>query len=424
MEEYKTDKLTITINKDGEDRFTKVSYPIRYGKFSEIKTLDYIYQFNLNGEIKYLKGRKSDWPDPSEWLKRTVANDWAYYSTGGYNGIYEAVGEYYIPCFSYPTNGFIGGKPFTKKPVRQAVESIFQLFEIIDYLILNTKNIPESIRTFLLNVSANTNDILIKKADKFHNLTCGMISVLPPDARHVDYEVIPIAISDGCLYNCGFCRVKTGKNFKTRPKYDILNQIKKLKKFYNLDIKNYNSIFLGQHDALFAGEELICFAAQKAFKLFDFKNSYIKKPQLFLFGSVDSFLKSKDTLFKSINSLPYFTYINLGLESADFATLSILKKPISVKKVISAFNKMLDINKQYPNIEITANFIMDDNMPDTHYQSLNKLFGSGMKNFYNKGSIYLSPLSCSGNSRSIIYKFNKLKIVSRLPTYIYLIQRL
>lgn len=429
MKKYKSDKFTVSINKDGEEYFTKVSYPVRYGRFSEIITSDYIYQFNLNGEIKYIKGRGSDWQNPSEWLKRTVANDWVYYSTGGYNGLFETIGEYYIPCFSYPTNSFIGGKPFTKIWVQKALTSFLHLQKSINELLANTEKkalmkMPDNVKNFLLMVSENNNKFLKEKACKFHNITSGIISVLPPDTRHVDYEIIPIAISDGCLYNCGFCRIKSGNKFQTRSKVNIKNQIQQLKNFYNKDIKNYNSIFLGQHDALFAGKELICYAATETFNFFNFKNSYLKTPRLFLFGSVDSFINASDGLFDDINKLPYLTYINLGLESADSITLSLLKKPISVKKVLLAFNKMIAINKKYSNIEITANFIMDDSLPDTHYQSLDNLFGNSMKKFYNKGTIYFSPLNCSGNSRSIIHKFHRFKLISCLPTYIYLIQRL
>ena len=94
METYQIGDLNITLNKHGSDRYTKASYPIRYGRFSEIKTSDHTFQFNLNGEIKFIQGLGKNWPDPSERLKRTVGNDWVYYSTGGYSGVYDSFGEY------------------------------------------------------------------------------------------------------------------------------------------------------------------------------------------------------------------------------------------------------------------------------------------------------------------------------------------
>ena len=98
MESFQFDNLSIILSKQGSREFSKVSYPIRYGRFAEIKTPDYIFQFNLNGEVKYIQGRRESWPHPAEWLKRTVANDWAYYSAGTYSEVYDYFGEYYLPC--------------------------------------------------------------------------------------------------------------------------------------------------------------------------------------------------------------------------------------------------------------------------------------------------------------------------------------
>jgi hypothetical protein len=55
MESYQFDDLIITLDKEGSREFSKVSFPIRYGRFSEIKTPDFIFQFNPNGEIKYIQ---------------------------------------------------------------------------------------------------------------------------------------------------------------------------------------------------------------------------------------------------------------------------------------------------------------------------------------------------------------------------------
>ena len=40
MEPYPIDDLTIALNKEGAREFSKVSFPIRYGRFSEIQTSD------------------------------------------------------------------------------------------------------------------------------------------------------------------------------------------------------------------------------------------------------------------------------------------------------------------------------------------------------------------------------------------------
>ena len=97
MQSFQIDDFHVNLDKDGSRRFFKASYPLRFGRFSEIITPDHAFQFNLNGEIKFITGRSDGWPDPSEYLKRTVANDWIYYSTGGYSGVYDLFGEYYLP---------------------------------------------------------------------------------------------------------------------------------------------------------------------------------------------------------------------------------------------------------------------------------------------------------------------------------------
>lgn len=89
LECYRLDNFAITVDKHGADRFTKASYPVRYGRYGEIKTDDYLFEFNLNGEIKTIRGLNGNWPHPAEWLKRTAANDWVYYSVGRYHRLFS-----------------------------------------------------------------------------------------------------------------------------------------------------------------------------------------------------------------------------------------------------------------------------------------------------------------------------------------------
>jgi hypothetical protein len=112
VETYHLNNLEVTIDKEGDRRFTKVTYPIRYGRSCQIKTPDYLFQFNLNGEIKYIRGLSRSWPHPAEWLKRTDADDWVFYSVGGYNGIFYLIGEYYLPCLPYRSNSIWTYNPF------------------------------------------------------------------------------------------------------------------------------------------------------------------------------------------------------------------------------------------------------------------------------------------------------------------------
>ena len=254
--------------------------------------------------------------------------------------------------------------------------------------------------------------------------------MLPPDSRHVDYELIPVTIAEGCLLNCGFCRVKSGHGFKALPRTEIFEQIRQVKEVYGKDLRNYNAVFLGQHDALEAGRDLVCFAAEKAYELFEFEHSYLKEPVLFLFGSPLSILSAGDGLFEALDSLPYSTtFINVGLEAADCTTLRGLRRPVAVETVREAFSRMLDINRRYQKVEVTANFVFSDQFSPDHFASLLELTRNRLDPIRAKGAIYLSPVVDEQSlddtrRREILRRFHDLKTHSRLPAFLYLIQRL
>jgi hypothetical protein len=422
VESSKLKDLEITIDKAGANRFSKVSYPIRYGRFSEIETPKYRFQFNLNGEIKYIQGHNGNWPHPAEWLKRTDANDWVFYAIGGYHGILSLLGEYYLPCFAYPNNSIWKYDPFAETDIQRALAawSDFQngvRGTLSDGVSCKAKN-------FLDLISRHDNARLRMKSEMLHRIIGDHVSVLPPDTRHVDYEVIPLIIADGCLYHCDFCCFKARPGFHPRSKEDIRQQVRQLKAFYGPDLRNHSALFLGNHDALAAGGERIYMAATESYTAFGFETAYVQNPVLFLFGSVDSLLRTDIGLIEALNSIPMYTYINIGFESADSATLARINKPLDIRKIEDAFKMMLEINRSYANIEITGNFLLGDRLPPEHYSSLVELVRNGLDRYYSKGAIYLSPLKGSRDNREMLNIFAKIKNLSRLPSYIYLIQRL
>jgi len=427
MESYHFDNLAVAPRKEGSREFFKVSYPLRYGRFGEIKTRDHVLHFNLNGEIKRIQGRTENWPHRAEWLKRTVTDDWVYYSAGSYDDIYNFMGEYYVPCLSYPSNSIIGGNHFKDDAVISALESWHAILAEIKELV--SGSIPEDLEDFLTRVAKNDEKTLARRSYELHTLIGGRVNVLPPDTRHVDYEVIPIIIADGCLYNCGFCRVKSGQAFAPRTKLNIMKQIRALKTFYARDLHNYNAVFFGQHDALLAGRELLEYAAKNAYEVLELEHSYLRGANLFLFGSAYSLLHAEEELFESLNNLAFFTYINIGLESADTETLAILKKPLTVEIINKAFIRMVEINRRYEKMEITANFVLGSDLPVAHLNSLCTLTREKLDHFYGKGAVYLSPLMNEETGskearKKILTKFNEVKTLNRLATHLYLIQRL
>ena len=337
MDSYQLNDLKITLNKQGANRFTKTSYPVRYGRFAELETSEYLFEYNLNGEIKTIRGLNPNWPHPAEWLKRTDANDWVFYSVGRYHRLFSFLGEYYLPCLSYPSNSLWEYNPFRDIQIRNAFTAWAQMQTNLRGLIAN--GIPAHVKAFAGLISQHDENTLKTNSEKLHRIIDSKVSALPPDARHVDYEVIPLIIADGCLYHCDFCSLKSRRSFHRRSEADVHRQIEQLKTFYGANLDNYNALFLGNHDALAAGRELICMAANDAYSTLGFQKSHMKSPTLYLFGSADSLLNAPDRLFEALDRIPLYTYINIGLESADAATLAYISKPLALNKIIDALSK-------------------------------------------------------------------------------------
>lgn len=197
-----------------------------------------------------------------------------------------------------------------------------------------------------------------------------------------------------------------------------------MKDHFGANLVNYHALFLGNHDALAAGGDLICFAAEAAYHVFGFRQGMDQKPFLYLFGSVGSFLGAGQALFDQLNRLPFYTYINIGFESIDSKTLSLIGKPITTEQAKEAFEKMIKINEAFDRIEVTGNFIAGDNLSPEHEASLAHLLKHAKVKIKSKGAVYLSPLKDNPKKRELLPRFYKIKEESRLPVFVYLIQRL
>ncbi|SHO46796.1 radical SAM domain-containing protein [Desulfopila aestuarii] len=413
--------LRITLNKEGARHYTRMSFPIHCGIFSEVETRNWLLHFNLNNEIIRAKGKTRSWPHPHEWLKRNMGNDWIYYSTGGYTGVFEATGEYYLPNLPYKTNGLLGGNPFDDESVGELING---WPTILSNILKSESHLPVEVSSFLQNALANTPDNLSTKADRLFSICGGRSTVLPPDARHVDYNVIPITIASGCLYKCRFCEVKNKHPFAAIPTAEVRHQINRLTSIYDRDLPNYNALFLGEHDALQAGAANILATLDEAYGAFSFDQSYLQGCSAFLFGSVTSLMNTPESFFQELEQRPYTIYINIGLESADQETLDRLGKPLTSAMVREAFTRIQEINDRWSKTEITANFVLDDDLPDGHLPAFLDLVRESLTRVKPKGCVYLSPLRFGQPSRSQTFGFNRLKVLSRVPTFLYIIQRL
>lgn len=417
--------LAISVEKQGSRHIAKASFPPRYGKYSEIRTSHYEFLFNLNGEIKYIRGLDADWPHPAEQLKRTDGNDWVYYTVGdesGENGVISWLGEYYLPCLPYPSNSIWEIDYGSNPVIMNAFAAWAQTYGDIHGS--TQAGYHPKAKELIKCIMENHDGVLHQRSRKLNEIIGGSVTVLPPDTRHIDYEVIPLMISDGCLYHCRFCCVQSARKFQLRPRGHIPAQIAELKNYYHRNLENYNGLFLGNHDALEAGEDLISYSATEAYNAFGFGKSGGMTPLLFMFASVHSLLGSENRLFERLNQLPFYTYINIGLESNNAPTLAQIGKPVNASDVDDAFQKMLDVNDRYENIEMTANFVIGKGLSPGHYESLINLLQTPSVRSRKKGVIYLSPLKDSPKKRELLPLIKEIKDQSRLAVYVYLIQRL
>ncbi|MCP3927204.1 MAG: radical SAM protein [Desulfobacterales bacterium] len=415
-------EMAITVNRVEVSPFRKLNSPIRKIHYSGVRTRDYEFHFNLKGEIKMIRGLGMNWPHPYNWLKRSDGNDWVYYRTGNVakRQVLKFFGEYYLPCLSYQSNQIFEFNPYTDPAVAAALAAWSQLYA--NLYGTNTDDLKPEIRDFIKSVIKNGEDVLHQNAKDFHEITGGRISVLPPDARHVNYDVVPVMISEGCIYNCKFCYVKSKKKFNSFSKDKITTQIDALKSFYGENIINYSGLFLGNHDGLFAEFETIEMAANASYKEFGFEKHSVR-PAMFLFGSVESFLRSDTKTLEGLNNLPYHTYINIGLESFDKETLDLLGKPLSPSLNKEVFEKMVEVNRNYENIEITANILLSEDFSENHNNSVIEMLNS-VKEKTNKGGVYFSPMVNNLDRVKSLDTFFDIKNQVSYPAFTYLIQRL
>jgi radical SAM superfamily enzyme YgiQ (UPF0313 family) len=161
-----------------------------------------------------------------------------------------------------------------------------------------------------------------------------------------------------------------------------------------------------------------------AHELLNLSASYHRgRPNLFLFGSVDSFLEADHALLDRLERLPYRTSINVGMESFDQETLDRLGKPLRAERVREAFRKMVAVNRSRTNIAVSCNFVLGRDLPLRHQEAIKDVLAAETT-ARDRGVVYLSPLIGKSNRREILKAFREIKMISPLPVYIYLAQRL
>ncbi len=437
--------FTVTLDRKGLDTHARTTHPAKYGLYDQIETGGAILQFNRNREIVRARGKGRDWPKELEWVKRGAGDEWVFYAAGGYGGTFETVavgglasplmfrvpfpyaelleayGEYYVPLPETPSNALSHRRPFEEPAVARLVAT---WHETVAEVCERGRDLPAPFRSFLEGALANSPERLRTRAAALFAVLGRRPTGIPPDARHVDYDVIPLNISDGCLHKCRFCRLKNEVPFAPRTRREIEDQIEAVAALYGRDLINYNALFLGEHDALSVDADTILWAAETAFCALNLGKGYMKGRNLFLFGSPDALLRTEDRLFDALEAMGGRTFINIGFESADPETLDRLGKPVSAHRVRAAFERAQAINVQFRRIEITANFLLGETLPAGHEPALLELCEANGPHLLEKGTLYLSPLFDETPSHSLMRHFRRLKAQIPFPMFLYGIQRL
>ncbi|WP_300672310.1 radical SAM protein [Desulfoluna sp.] len=403
----------------GAQRYLKASWPVRYGLFHEIRTPSYLFQFSAEGVIRFVQGRPGTWHEHTDWFKRTAGGDWVYYSSGGYNGAFSAIGEHYIPIFPYHSNPVIGEKAYpaeTLRAVLQALETLTAWAEKV------AEELPPEGAAFLSCVARkNQKDTLASQADRFHELTHGPLTVLPPDCRHVDYDILPLRLARGCLYHCRFCEVKSSQTFAVEAPDHVTEQVASFSDHFKADLIHMGGVFLGEHDALAAGEGPVVAAAEACETLFSGDGRMADRPSLFLFGSPHALLNVSEAGWEALDHLPFNVAINTGVESLDPPTLDYLGRPTPVALVKEAVKRADEVMRRCRNVSVSLNMVTGDALPPSHHESLSCFVASRDTR---DAPLYLSPLKDHAHRRTTMAEFTALKRISRAPLFLYLLQRL
>jgi len=423
--------ITVQFDRDGDRNFNRAGLDNWLGKPVLILSDSYTFHFDLEGRIQRIDGFPS--PHSWDWLQRSMANDWIYYDKAWLPGrIPPAPGI--IEDTVWAVNGrtdlpiLRGHDGLQRDYVRKALEAVDALIRSIQDLVKRKPEVysesgqaahaldKSRLWDFLAKAAQADREHLQEVADRLSGVH-GHIAVLPPDTIKVDYRVLLIKVMDGCTNTCGFCMARGESAFAIRNKDDIDRQIDVLAEVYGADLYNYNSVVLGECDALVS--PFIEYAAHRAFDVFRCGSSYHAGSYLFLFATNRTLCAHPDSAFDMLEALPFENVcINVGWEAATDAALSQLKKQQTAQEVLVGMTRAGKINRKYRKVKISGNFVTADGF---ECESIVNAIGESQYG----GSLYLSPLrgQCSsGQALRDLHTIRKAHRDGRV--HLYTMQRL
>ena len=394
-------EVLIRTNRQGQKECGNFSFPARPARYHHVETEDLTIHFSLAWRPIFLQAKKC-WPNPAEWLKISLSGRPLYYSSLGYGDLASLFHQFYVPIELGPQRDVSANNVNERVAAKMALSKMEALAGA--------------------NAGAEEKDPLWGKVIgglrfwnrffivKFPSLLRAKVNVLPPDCMLCDYDVFPVILATGCLYNCGFCRFKDGTDHSPRTKMEIESQTDRLLHTLRDEKTMFKGVFLGNQDALGVSDGLIFYAIA----LVREKMPWIKN--VFLFASADSLLKKDMSFFSHLEESGLNYFINVGIESVDETTVALLKKPVSKDRVMAAWHFINLINQRFPQVEISLNILVNQGLPHSHWTELFELLQEETP--FPKGTIYLVPFD-EPIGRYFFNKAKAVRMATKRPVRIY-----
>ncbi len=407
--------VSVQFDRDGSRYFRKSGTMDWVGKPVRIAFGSHYFNFDLEGRVQRIDGLRS--PHSWDWLQRSMANDWIYYD------------KVWVPDSLPLPAGIIGDSVWavngrTDLPMLQdhdglqrgGVERAFESFDtLVDTLRELLAHKAEVFRAsgeradaaeearlweFLGRAAHYDRAGLQSVADRLHEIH-GHMAVLPPDTIDVDYRVILVKVMDGCPNNCEFCMARGDAAYAERNEADIDRQIDALAEVYGADLYNYNSVVLGECDAL--GSATLEYAAKRSHEVFRCGSSFHAGSNLFLFSTNETLLECSERTFEMLEALPFEqVYINVGWEAVSDTALTRLGKWQTAEQVFLGMEKAGCINRKRGKVKISGNFIIADEF------DCDDLMNAMRASRY-CGQLYLSPLRDECGSQKALNDLHTIK---------------
>ena len=395
--------MRIEFFKEGRKDHKSVSHIVFRGLFHEVNAGKYRYVISLNNDLKWIfKAGGGTIFEEGTLFRRTPGGRWILYDSSLYSEAFSLLGRHYMPVpLDFPQ--FL--HPVEERKV------LDEALKVWDELLEDQGEPGEN--------GFRKTPSLLSRSRELRGILKSTVPVVPPEAVFFDYDLIPLVVQEGCHANCKFCTVKSGASPRVRSLKEIEVMLSGLKAWFGRDLVNYPVLFLGQHDALSCDISLLEEAAHMAYEALSLKDNCFSTSRLIMFASPLSVSQKTTGEFKRLERLPFDAiHINVGIESLDGATLSLIGRPFDLGLIKQALCKIDEVHSSTEKIMFSTNFLISPSFPCGHVESLKEYLN--MERPLKKGMAFISPLMGEyKNVGEVKREVFKLKAGASIPAYLY-----